>query len=347
MPEIVIDMDMAGPATLIADAFDLLFSARSRVVEIRGSSPNDRMINVRMVIDETMLRDEMRDFAWRIFVLSIVISLITAGLVFLSLHGLMVRPVRRMVDAIMAFRRDPENPAAIVPPTTRGDELGEAQRELAEMQIVLRSALRQQQRLATLGTAVAKIHHDLGGILSTAALVSERIADSDLGQRVQRGWQVVAEYFANEWPGDFQRGVALVSGYLEPLAQSTNQTATIMQGNFQIVANYILDEWPSDFQRGVDMVSSYLSELPAKAQTAFDNFRTALTNLPGQLMAEAQNVGKAIVDGIANGIRSGAGAIAQAARDAATAALNAANPLLPVSPSIIPCSSSSRGTPRK
>jgi hypothetical protein len=164
MPEIVIDMDMAGPATLIADAFDLLFSARSRVVEIRGSSPNDRMINVRMVIDETMLRDEMRDFAWRIFVLSIVISLITAGLVFLSLHGLMVRPVRRMVDAIMAFRRDPENPAAIVPPTTRGDELGEAQRELAEMQIVLRSALRQQQRLATLGTAVAKIHHDLGGI---------------------------------------------------------------------------------------------------------------------------------------------------------------------------------------
>jgi signal transduction histidine kinase len=179
MPEIVIDMDIAGPATLITDAFELLFSARSRVVEIRGSSPNDRMINVRMVIDETMLRDEMRDFAWRIFVLSIVISLITAGLVFLSLHGLMVRPVRRMVDAIMAFRRDPENPAAIVPSTTRGDELGEAQRELAEMQIVLRSALRQQQRLATLGTAVAKIHHDLGGILSTAALVSERIADSD------------------------------------------------------------------------------------------------------------------------------------------------------------------------
>jgi signal transduction histidine kinase len=91
----------------------------------------------------------------------------------------MVRPVRRMVDAIMAFRRDPENPAAIVAATTRGDELGLAQRELAEMQIALRTALRQRERLATLGTAVAKIHHDLGGILSTAAIVSERIVASE------------------------------------------------------------------------------------------------------------------------------------------------------------------------
>jgi signal transduction histidine kinase len=179
MPEGVIDLDRSGPAALVADAFDLLFDPRSRVVEIRGTSPKDRMISVRMVIEESPLRDDMLEFAWRIVALSIVISLITAGLVFLSLHALMVRPVRRMVDAIMAFRRDPENPAAIVAPTTRGDELGLAQRELAEMQITLRTALRQRERLATLGTAVAKIHHDLGGILSTAAIVSERIVASE------------------------------------------------------------------------------------------------------------------------------------------------------------------------
>jgi signal transduction histidine kinase len=179
MPEGVIDLDRSGPAALVADAFDLLFDPRSRVVEIRGTSPKDRMIAVRMVIEEWPLRDDMLDFAWRIVALSIVISLITAGLVFLSLLALMVRPVRRMVDAIMAFRRDPENPAAIVAATTRGDELGLAQRELAEMQIALRTALRQRERLATLGTAVAKIHHDLGGILSTAAIVSERIVASE------------------------------------------------------------------------------------------------------------------------------------------------------------------------
>ena len=201
MPEGVIDLDRSGPAALVADAFDLLFDPRSRVVEIRGTSPKDRMIAVRMVIEESPLRDDMLDFAWRIVALSIVISLITAGLVFLSLLALMVRPVRRMVDAIMAFRRDPENPAAIVAATTRGDELGLAQRELAEMQIALRTALRQRERLATLGTAVAKIHHDLGGILSTAAIVSERIVASEDPEIRRVALRPVADEVAEEVGG--------------------------------------------------------------------------------------------------------------------------------------------------
>ena len=54
-----------------------------------------------------------------------------------------------------------------------------AQRELIDMQASLRAALRQKERLAALGTAVTKINHDLRNILSTAALVSERLAASE------------------------------------------------------------------------------------------------------------------------------------------------------------------------
>ncbi|MFP6731109.1 MAG: HAMP domain-containing sensor histidine kinase [Alphaproteobacteria bacterium] len=43
----------------------------------------------------------------------------------------------------------------------------------------MRVALRQRAHLAALGEAVSKISHDLRNILSTAALVSERLADSD------------------------------------------------------------------------------------------------------------------------------------------------------------------------
>jgi signal transduction histidine kinase len=63
-------------------------------------------------------------------------------------------------------------------PERRRDELGHAQRELAAMQETVRQALRQKERLAALGTAVAKINHDLRNILATARLVSEGLSGS-------------------------------------------------------------------------------------------------------------------------------------------------------------------------
>jgi signal transduction histidine kinase len=63
-------------------------------------------------------------------------------------------------------------------PGRRSDEIGVAEHELAVMQGTVRQALRQRARLAALGTAVTKINHDLRGILSTARLVSDGLADS-------------------------------------------------------------------------------------------------------------------------------------------------------------------------
>jgi signal transduction histidine kinase len=111
--------------------------------------------------------------------LSLVISLITATLVYLSLQWLLVRPMRRITESITAFRDDPEIVTQIIAPSNRRDEIGVAQRELANMQGVLRAALRQKDRLAALGTGVAKISHDLRGILASALLVSDRLEDSD------------------------------------------------------------------------------------------------------------------------------------------------------------------------
>ena len=149
------------------------------MIKITGASPKDARATVELVLEEAPLRADMIDFAGRILLLSVMISLITAGLVFLSLNALMVRPMRRITASMMAFRRDPEDPAATLPHTSRADEIGMAQRELIDMQASLRAALRQKERLAALGTAVTKINHDLRNILSTAALVSERLASSE------------------------------------------------------------------------------------------------------------------------------------------------------------------------
>ncbi|WP_448204050.1 sensor histidine kinase [Azospirillum sp. sgz302134] len=173
----VFDLRDATAASLIADAFVALAQTGDRVIKVIGQSPKDPAFRVEVALDERPMIDAMLDYSGRILALSVVISLITAGLVFLALNGLLVRPMRRLTASMVAFRRAPDNTPPIEP-SSRTDEIGVAERELAGMQDTVRTALRQRERLAALGTAVTKINHDLRGILSTAALLSERLAES-------------------------------------------------------------------------------------------------------------------------------------------------------------------------
>ena len=86
--------------------------------------------------------------------------------------------MRRITEAMHQFRTAPEDESGSPMPSQRRDEIGIAQRELQRMQSDLRLALHEKTRLAELGAAVTKITHDLRNILSTAQLVSDRLADS-------------------------------------------------------------------------------------------------------------------------------------------------------------------------
>ncbi|WP_029009133.1 sensor histidine kinase [Azospirillum halopraeferens] len=178
MVDAVMDLREATTASLITDAFATMARAGNRVVKVVDHSPKDPAVTVEVTMDERPLAMAMHEFAGRILALSIAISLITAGLVFVTLNGMFVRPLRRLTAAMMAFRRDPESAVPAFSAAGRRDEIGIAQRELAEMQAALRTALRQRERLAALGTAVTKINHDLRGILATASLLSEHLAAS-------------------------------------------------------------------------------------------------------------------------------------------------------------------------
>lgn len=165
--------------SLIGDAAMTLLGDGERVLRVVGVSPQDPAIQVEVVLEEAPMRREMVGYSGRILALSLVISLFTAALVYLSLHQLTVRPMRRITDSMARFRDDPEDASSIIQPSTRSDEVGIAQRELATMQEGLRQALQQKARLAALGTAVTKINHDLRNILATASLVSDRLTGSD------------------------------------------------------------------------------------------------------------------------------------------------------------------------
>ncbi len=174
----VFDLRDTGVTGLIANAYATLFHRGNRVLRVIGPSPYEPGDVVEVLVDEKPLHDGMIAYSGRILGLSIVISLITAALVYLSLQWLIVRPLRRLTSNMVAFRNAPDDPRNVIEVTPRGDEIGLAQRGLAEMEQALRASLRQQTRLAKLGIAVTKISHDLRGILSTAQLLSDRLADS-------------------------------------------------------------------------------------------------------------------------------------------------------------------------
>ena len=116
------------------------------------------------------------DFAWRRRCSSIV-----------SLYLAVARPMARLMRAMIDFRNNPEDPSRIARASSRRDEIGRAERELATMQGELYGFLQQKARLAALGAAVAKIQHDLRNILSSAQLASDRLAKDRRSRRAAPG----------------------------------------------------------------------------------------------------------------------------------------------------------------
>lgn len=177
-PDLVIDLERQTPWRLMLGAFQTLIRDDDIVLRVNGRSPNDPSVFISAVLPEAPMRKALIDYSGRILQLSLGISIFTALLVFLSLRWLMVRPMGRLTEAIIAFRQAPEDTKRGVRPSPRRDEIGVAERELAAMQRDLRLALAQKARLAALGEAVAKINHDLRNILASAQIVTDGLTAS-------------------------------------------------------------------------------------------------------------------------------------------------------------------------
>jgi signal transduction histidine kinase len=179
-----IDMRDMSWHRAIMSAFGVLLSTDNEVIRVIGHAPMGGEF-VEIVLDERPLRAAMLGFSVNILVLSLIISGITATLVYFTLHYLFVRPLHRMTANMTAFHAAPENPSGVIVASGRQDEIGTAERELADMQRDLATMLAQKNRLAALGLAVSKINHDLRNLLTTAQLFSDRLSSSQ-DQQVQR-----------------------------------------------------------------------------------------------------------------------------------------------------------------
>jgi len=172
------DLRNAGPMVLIRDAFAALLNSENRIIRVIGQPVQKAGLLIEITMATGPLRAALVDYGGRILLLSAVISAVTAFFLFLAVQRLIVGPIRRVVRHMQAYAEAPEDARRVIAPTSRVEELRSAEEAMAMMQVQLTGALRQKERLAQLGGAVAKISHDLRNILTSAQLFVDRIEAS-------------------------------------------------------------------------------------------------------------------------------------------------------------------------
>lgn len=173
------DLRLAGPWQLIRDAALLLTDSTPRIIRVIGVPVQSAGRLIEITMNTGPLRHTMIDYGLQVLVMSALISAVTAFLLFLAVRRLMVVPIRRVVRHMQAYAEAPEDARHVITPTARIEELHVAEEALQSMQTQLTGALRQKERLAQLGSAVAKISHDLRNILTTAQLFADRMEESN------------------------------------------------------------------------------------------------------------------------------------------------------------------------
>lgn len=172
------DLRDASGLTLIRDALRRLGDPENRIIRVIGDPVQSGGLLIEVTMETGPLRAAMIDYGIRILILSAVISIVTAALLFLAVRVLMVKPIRSVVGHMQNYASAPEDGRRIITPTSRVTELREAEEALQLMQTQLTGALKQKERLAQLGGAVAKVSHDLRNILTSAQLFVDRIETS-------------------------------------------------------------------------------------------------------------------------------------------------------------------------
>ncbi|MEM6499595.1 MAG: HAMP domain-containing sensor histidine kinase, partial [Pseudomonadota bacterium] len=177
--EVTVDLREPSAFELIRDAMRRLAQPQPEVIRVIGAPVRQAGLLIEVAMNSAPLRAAMIDYGVRILILSAVISVFTALLLFAAVRMLLVVPIKGVVGSMKSYAGAPEDARRIIQPTAGVRELREAEEALNQLQTELTQALKQKERLAQLGGAVAKVSHDLRNILTSAQLFTDRIENSD------------------------------------------------------------------------------------------------------------------------------------------------------------------------
>lgn len=177
---ITTSFDLREPTAmdLMGDAISEIIFPTQGLIRVTGEPINEAGLLIEITLPAEPLRTAMLNFSLRTLIISVFISAITATLLFIAARSLLVLPIQRMGRHMRSYAEAPEDANRIIEPRNPVKELLEAETSLNDLQTRLTSELRQRERLAQLGQAVAKISHDLRNMLSVATLMADRLENS-------------------------------------------------------------------------------------------------------------------------------------------------------------------------
>jgi len=194
-PPVTYDYTNATSSQRFVWAYDTFFAPPSRVLRVLAKPRFETGDFIEIVLREAALKRAMEAYAWNFLWASTLILVAAAALIYGMLTVAFVRPMRELTEAIERFRDKPEDVSIAFPRSPSADEIGRAQRAAADMAEQVRNSMRQKDRLAALGAAVARIGHDLRNMLSTAQMVADRLSkfeDPEVQRQAQRLERTIA-----------------------------------------------------------------------------------------------------------------------------------------------------------
>ena len=173
------DLRETGWPRAVRDTLHDLVNARPEIIRVIGQPVRQAGQLIEITMDTAPMRTAMIDFTLRLLAVSAAFSVLTALLLNLATQRLIVGPIRRVIGHMTAYAASPDDSRTIITPAARMGEVRAAETALAAMQRTVTASLKQRERLAQLGQAVAKISHDLRNILTTSQIFADRLEDSE------------------------------------------------------------------------------------------------------------------------------------------------------------------------
>ena len=188
------DLRIKRRLPLFRESFRDFFGKGDGYIRVLSKPTVNGVEALELLIPRRALKMALRDYCQRVLLWSLAISILTGLMIYWALSRMIVSPIQSLAKGLAGFRNDPRKRKTVQNTKAntiyRRDEIGQLEREFVDMKEGVRTALKQQERLATLGMAMAKINHDLRNVLTSTQLISDRLADdkdpriSTMGKRL-------------------------------------------------------------------------------------------------------------------------------------------------------------------
>ena len=170
--------DVAAPLSprKLPNSVRSVLSAEPDLVQLTYEATDSQLI---FTLDQTAIRDVVRGYMPMIFA-GILTLLSTLGIIlYFVIRRFYVAPLNSLTSTLTTFAKDPTTARPTSKALKINKEFRDAARALDELQRNTISEMRQRERLADIGEAVAKINHDIRNVLSSATLVADALLNSD------------------------------------------------------------------------------------------------------------------------------------------------------------------------